>query len=216
MPISEALQAITVSAEELADVVEVDRRTIYRHAAQEGLPRVRRGEYPLVECVQYYVRKLKVAAEMRQGNGAGDQAAEADRRRLVVAQAEKYELENRATRGELIEAELVGQVLTTIGSIVSTQVDALGPRTAARLSAMTDPAEIILYLRDECATIREAVADELERLADSVTDAGPDEATATGEINGGDDPAATEADGGGVGGRLPDHAAGVAGAGPLA
>lgn len=194
-----ALEGFTVTAEELADLLEVDRRTVYRHAAEEGMPRIGRGRYPLADCVRYYMRRLKTEAELKQT----DPGIDDDRRRLVVAQAEKCELENRQTRGSLIEAPMVAAVLNQVAAIIATQLDALGPRTANDLARMSDPAAIQLHLRGEGAAIRSAISGALEAFATTIRD---------GEYH----RAAAGQDGGRMGGLVPDAAAGQPGAGEMA
>jgi phage terminase Nu1 subunit (DNA packaging protein) len=196
---SKPLEAITVTAAELAELLEVDQRTVYRLAADEGLPRIRRGEYPLFEAVTWYVRRLKTQAEVK----ARDPSIDEDRRRLLIAQAEKCELENEQTRGTLVSADLVAGVLNRIGSIVASELEAAGPRSAQLLAGMTDPAAVMLYRRDEAAGIRESISGEIDAFAALVRD-GEHRSTAT------------EEECGPVGGLVSETPAGIAGAGEMA
>ena len=77
-------------------------------------------------------------------------------------------------------------MLLRVAQITATQIDAIGPRNANRLAGMTDPAAIILLLRDEANAIRDEIATEIENYAIAA-------------ISGEDDQASAEADGGGVG-----------------
>lgn len=172
-----ALAGITCTVDELAALIEIDARTVYRHARDDGLPRVRRGVYPLAECVQWYLRRSL------DGRGpTGDPVLDAERLRLVTAQADQIELKNAQTRGELLDAELVSGAMRQVMAVCASQVDVLGPRAAGRL-AMKQAAEIMIVLRDECTDIRSAIAAEIEAFADRVARGGAGETAA--ETDGG-------------------------------
>jgi hypothetical protein len=172
-----ALAGITCTVDELAALIEIDARTVYRHARDDGLPRVRRGVYPLADCVQWYLRRSL------DGRGpTGDPVLDAERLRLVTAQADQIELKNAQTRGELLEVELVRGAMSQMLAICAAQIDVLGPRAAGRLAGK-QAAEIMLVLRDECTDIRSAIAAEVDAFADRVSRGG--DSAATPETNGG-------------------------------
>lgn len=172
-----ALAGITCTVDELAALIEIDARTIYRHARDEGLPRVRRGVYPLAECVQWYLRRSL------DGRGpTGDPVLDAERLRLVTAQADQIELKNAQTRGELLEVDMVRGAMAQMMAICASQIDVLGPRSAGRLAGK-QAAEILILLRDECTDIRSAIAAEIDAFADRVSRGGDSQTTT--ETNGG-------------------------------
>ncbi len=175
-----ALAGLTCTVDELAALIEIDARTVYRHARDEGLPRVRRGVYPVAECVQWYLRRSL------DGKGpTGDPELDAERLRLVTAQADQIELKNAQTRGELLDAEMVAGAMSQLLAICASQLDVLGPRASGRLTMKT-AAEILITLRDECTDIRSAITAEVESFANRIA-------------SGGLDQAATETDGGPMG-----------------
>lgn len=167
----------TVAAEDLAELWELDRRTVYRYAADEGMPRLRRGEYPLRACTQWFIRRLKTEAEMR-ATGASSSELDAERIRLTRAQADRAEQDNEVARGKLLDSELVAQTLAQVAVICATEIDAIAPRVAIPLSGMADPAAITLYLRDECAAVRSSIARSLDDLS-AIVARGDDSEAAT-------------------------------------
>ena len=190
---SDPFADLILTAEELAELVGGSARSVHRHALEDGLPRRARGQYPIRECVQWYIRRIREDAQ-RAVEGDSPEL-DRERKRLLTAQAEKVELENEETRARLLDRELVAGVLNAVCALVATQLDALGPRTAGRLAGETDPAHVLLILRDECNAIRTAAADAIDAFATDFERVGDREAAA-------------ETDGGGMGGRLPDTAGG--------
>lgn len=90
------------------------------------------------------------------------------RERLARAQAEKHELENARKRGELIYADQVAEVLSTLAADVAARMDAISGRLAGELAGLSDPAVIRGRLRDEHRSVRGAFADAVAKLADAL------------------------------------------------
>jgi phage terminase Nu1 subunit (DNA packaging protein) len=112
------------------------------------------------------------------------------RERLAKEQADKVALDNAAKRGELLHADHVAEVLTSLAANLGAQLDALPGRCASELAGLNEPGVIRARLLDETRGIRAAIADATARMAEPRADAADD---------GGDSEAAEETDGGGVG-----------------
>lgn len=121
------------------------------------MPKLAKNKYDLVGCVQWYVQHL-----VGKGDSA-DESMEVERRLLVRAQRRRHELEIAKRRGELIDAETVGQVINELAVIFVTQLEGMGARVAQQVATMSDPGAIQRVLTDECRGIRQATA---ARVAD--------------------------------------------------
>src|SRR5687768_16967081 len=99
---------IEVTAPELGDWLGLTDRSVRDLAADGTIPRNRRGRYPLKACVRAYcARAREVAAGRMSADGEGLDLT-AERARLAKEQADKLEMENAASRGELLpRAEVV-------------------------------------------------------------------------------------------------------------
>ena len=146
---------------------------------KEGLPSVKQGRFRIVTAAAL-VRYL-AAREYQPGS---------QRERLAKEQADKHALENAAKRGELVYVDHVEYVLSSLAASLAAQLDALPGRMAGELAGINEPGVIRARLLEATRSIRAAVADAVEQLAQ------PD---ATGGDAGGDPEAAEEAHGGGVG-----------------
>ncbi len=189
---------ITVPVGVIAAMFGISDSAIMKAVREAGMPApVRKGAYPLVECVRW---RLDVIAKKSEGETTDVQEA---RRKLYDTQREKHNLEMSQMRAELLVAEEVDMAIQRLMSIMATQLDALGPRTAARLAMLSDPAKIAKELLGECRNIRRAAADAVTAFAvDLDRPEDPDPAPRKGR--------------GGVGGRQPRTAARQSGAGAVA
>ena len=98
---------IEVTAPELGDWLGLTDRSVRDLAADGTIPRSRRGRYPLKACVRAYCAHAReIAAGRASQDGELDIVAE--RARLAKEQADKLEMENATSRGELLpRAEVV-------------------------------------------------------------------------------------------------------------
>lgn len=183
---SESIERIEVNAEELAGLLQVEPRTVYRFAKAEGMPRAGRGRYPLAVCIRWYFDRIS-----GQHSAQAVDPVKEDRRRLYRAQAAKAELENRMRRGELVEIDAMDAAYMAFAGAVGSQLEALAHKVAARLAALTDPREIARVLQDECRVIRNSAAAAARDIASDLQ-------------SGDDDRAAAGSDGGRLGGGEPD------------
>jgi len=161
----ESLVNCYISSPALAELFGVTPDMVRRYVNDYGMPRVSNGKYLLGECVQWYINRLRLAAA---GGESNDVAQE--KLRLIRAQRHRVEIENKKSRSELIDHELVANVLNQMGSTFSTQLDSLAPRVASVLSAIDDPGEIQRVLFDECRAIRATTATAATDIAVSYDD----------------------------------------------
>lgn len=112
-----------------------------------------------------------IARAVRQELGADDEdeeglaSASTEDRLLKRARREKLQLEIDQTRGRLLPADTVSQILVSVAAVYATQLDALPSRCAADLAVIDDPATIRARVFEETRRIRAATADRLERRA---------------------------------------------------
>ncbi|HGK6498974.1 TPA: terminase small subunit [Pseudomonas aeruginosa] len=112
-----------------------------------------------------------IARAVRQELGDDDEdeeglaSASTEDRLLKRARREKLQLEIDQTRGRLLPADTVSQILVSVAAVYATQLDALPSRCAADLAVIDDPATIRARVFEETRRIRAATADRLERRA---------------------------------------------------
>lgn len=191
------LAGLTISGDELASLFGVARESIPRWVREEGLPKGGYGQYPVGECVRWYLERLKAKAA-----GESTEITE-ERRKLIVSQRIGQELENAKTRGELLDAGLVASAVQHMGALIATQLDGLAPRVASQLAQLRDPVAIARVITDECRNIRRAASGAVSHFAGQL-------------VAGEDTGAAPKKRRRRVGGRKPDPAAGQPGAGAVA
>ncbi|MBN8279064.1 MAG: hypothetical protein J0M16_00460 [Gammaproteobacteria bacterium] len=187
-------ERVVVSAETLALFFGCEAPQIWKYARESDLPKRRAGEFPLVECVRWRLRRQQAA---------GTNTTTEARRRLLEAQAVQRETENQVRAGELVEIERVASVLNGVLANLGTQLDGLAPRLAGILAAIDDPAAIQRTIMDETRSIRRAAAEAVATVG-------------SGEISRGDPAPAPEPKRRRVGRRAPRPAAGEPGAGAVA
>lgn len=181
----------------LATLLGVVRETITRFAKVEGMPKAERGKYHVKECFDWFL-------DRERGKSSKDAPADKKARMLVARQQElRYKIENAEKLNELLPADLVQNAINQMASTLANQLDGLGPRMAAELAQIDDPAIVQRKLFDECRSIRSAATAALATIAgdiDSERDTQP----------------ATEPERGTVGRREPDIATEQPGTGEVA
>lgn len=131
---------------------------------------------------------------------------ESQRERLAREQADRLALENAHRRGELIDAQLHGEIVKTLASSTSQLLEAVASRCANELAGITDPAAVHARVKEEHRGIRRTMASIVGEFADGLDEAAGSPivvSTATG-------PSA-----GSVGGREAHPAEGFGGAGAV-
>lgn len=98
----------------IASLLDVSIRRVQQLVADGVLPKARHGKYPVIACIQAYIRHLRELSE-----GA---SAAAERAKLLKAQRQKVEIEVASMRRDLIPAEevraVVGRSLTNARAIL--------------------------------------------------------------------------------------------------
>lgn len=148
---------------EVAAHIDLSERSVREWEIKLSLP----TEYTLAEFRIAYIRSLREEAAGRATAGGVDLATE--RARLAAAQAEKVEMQNAVTRGELTPTALLEQVLAKAAAKIAGVLDAIPGMVRRRVPSLTaDDADLIA---GEVAKARNAVA--AMSLADlSADDAG--------------------------------------------
>lgn len=101
-----------------------------------------------------YIRALREQAAGRAAEGGLDLAAE--RARLAKEQADKFAMQNAATRGELAPVVLIAEVLTKTASKITGIFDAIPGNIHRRFPAI--PSEVIALIAGEIIKVRNVVA----------------------------------------------------------
>jgi len=99
------------------------------------------------------------------GSASRQTALSEERRRLVAAQAEKTETENRLRKDELFEADEVQQIVVEGTATFTGQKRAMGSRLAGQLAGMSDPKAILKLLNAENDKILLELSKKLSALA---------------------------------------------------
>lgn len=100
-----------------------------------------------------------------QSSGKTDASTGEEKRKLIIAQRKKIELETREREKELLERSLVGRTFNEAMALIGAQLDAIPGRSAAELAALEDPAEVYDWLFKETRRVRQAAADALVAYA---------------------------------------------------
>lgn len=147
-----------INRNELANIFEIDISYIHK-LVKYGMPKLTRGKYDLVSCIQWYIKFWKEKA------GGNNTDRNDQRIKLMEAQTEKIILETDKIRENLLQVEEVAHCLNAVATIVSTQLDGMGPRMANTLSVVDEPSEIQRLLFHECRNIRTTIADQIDILS---------------------------------------------------
>ena len=100
------------------------------------------------------------------GSASRQTALSEERRRLVAAQSEKTETENRLRKDELFSADEVEAIVCEGTAVFTGQKRAMGSRLAGQLAGMTDPVAILKLLNSENDKILLELSKKLSALAD--------------------------------------------------
>ena len=146
---------LVLNADSLAMLFGVTPQSVYVWA-RAGMPKASPGKYPVAECIQWRIKELTATM----GTGLED-----ERKRLIMTQRERAEIENAKLKSELLPAEEVATLLQQLGVIFTTQMQGLGPRLAQRVAAVDDPAVVQTVISDECTAIRAATSAAVQDFA---------------------------------------------------
>jgi phage terminase Nu1 subunit (DNA packaging protein) len=166
------------TAEDVGEFLVMTNIGVNKLAREHDMPKLRRGAYPIKECVQWYIRRLRKKANGEEGDG--EMATE--RMLLVREQRLRAEMERHALAKNLVQRNeceagwvyLSGQFVAAMGSFVA--------RVAAVIGNAESPAEARAILKREETRARNELARGLAgvtadlrgpRLANSEPAAGP-------------------------------------------
>jgi len=124
----------------------------------EGLPKIARGRFPLVEAVQWYINYWKTK---KIGGGSEIDTLKSD---LLRQQIKKAQTANDVEARELIPAHEIETTLNSIAVIIASRLDSIAPRLANELTNQDDPAQVKAILENETRQIRITISNEFENL----------------------------------------------------
>jgi phage terminase Nu1 subunit (DNA packaging protein) len=145
-------KTITVNREFLSEIFLCDVRTVQNFAQLYGMPRDERGEYPLFECLVWFIKKLqKEFDELSKDNP------------LTRARVEALDLNNQKKikeleilNGKWLDAELVNFVNVAHVKMLMRNLEAIAPRLNKKING--DSITLAL-IRDELNDYRNLCAD---------------------------------------------------------
>lgn len=156
-------------ASTLAKLFNLTERRIQQLAKNGIILKAKHGQYELVGTVQGYIKYLQDRALGRVDGSYQDSSdIKLERKRLIKAQADKTESENKKLRQELVAFSLVQDVLNEVAVLYGSSMDALPGRLANELAGISDPAEIRAKLFDECRNVRVLTATHLRGFAETL------------------------------------------------
>jgi phage terminase Nu1 subunit (DNA packaging protein) len=153
---------------ELQAVTGYSRRTIYSLVKDEGMPCERTGRqgsklfFNPSEAIPWLIERER----RRKHPKTGALSLEAERIRLIRAQADREELENEKRRGEVIYFSTALDIITSVASLVANRLEGVAGRLANELVNEPNPAVIRDKLLQEHRAIRESLADPAQDFAE--------------------------------------------------
>lgn len=125
--------------DQVAQALNLSPRRVQSLVAQEGMPRVKAGQYDLGACLRWYVRYLqKVVKAQRDPDEVGDvREWTRERARLAKEQADKTALDNAVKRGELVEMAVVAEEWSRYFQAFRGRFVGFPAKVAAELAALT-------------------------------------------------------------------------------
>lgn len=123
-----------VATSELADWLGVTERAISDYARKGIIARSAPGKFMLRESVRAVTTHLREAASAR---GGGTATLTAQRERIARGQADKLEMQNAATRRELLPAKLVADEWASILRLVRSRMLATPSRIQQQLGHLS-------------------------------------------------------------------------------
>jgi len=162
----------------LAKLFNLSERRIQQLARDGIIPKPERnGRYDLIGCVQGYIKYLQ---ERATGRGEIEpQDTYIERARLLKAQADKTELEVKAMKGELIDADEVDTLWSGLVATFRSRLLALPARCAHLVMSLKTYPEIESALR---AQVFEALSELSRHVPDEPIDIQSDIAQQGGEF----------------------------------
>lgn len=127
-----------IGLNQLAEILCIDPRRVQQLAKEGVIPRLTKGQYPLVESIQGYIQYLQAMAHGRSDSetGYGSQ-----RTKLTKLKAEIQEIQLRRMKNELVP---INQVIEVWGNVVTnmrSKMLSIPAKIAPRMRATKSNAE---------------------------------------------------------------------------
>jgi len=146
------LKKVTVNRDLLAEIFKVDVRSITNYVTLYGMPKDERGEYPLFDCMLWYINKIqKEISEQSINNPLNEAKIEAIK---LNNEKKKIELEEKART--LLNAEEVTLAFVSTVKMIGRNLDALAPRLTKMLGGNS---EMLLTIKNEINSVRTLIAE---------------------------------------------------------
>ena len=139
-------QLTVVKVDTVAQFLDLSPRMVQNLVANEGLPRIKKGDYDLIACVHWYIRYCKKDKD-------GDLSLELSKAKKVKYEASLKKLELQKKRGELLD---LVEVRKSVSQNVKAVRDAFlnfPDRVSPVLASGKSSAEIHNILETEIRTI---------------------------------------------------------------
>jgi hypothetical protein len=147
------------NVEEAALVMGITAAGVRKLARESGMPRDARGAYDLRKCVPWYLQMWKKKA---QGDDISDLAEE--RRLMLKEQRMMAEIERRTMEGTKIDRDEAREGWAMLAGMFVAALDALVAQVSPVIVHVESPAEARAILKGAANSIREELANELDRI----------------------------------------------------
>lgn len=158
LPADPAALPYEMTERDIAALCGLSLSMVRTKAAEGVFIRTRKGRYDVQKSVQNYVGRLReVASRVGKTTSGGSSDLNAEKLRLLKAQAQKAELHNRLAAGEMVAVADVRAEWVTVATDLRSQILAIPPRVAARVGLDRNAAVI---LEEEIRIALEGIHDE--------------------------------------------------------
>lgn len=123
-----------------------------RQYVKEGLPKSARNSYPLAASVQWVIEYWKKRALVT------DNAIKLHKKRLLKAQADRTERENKTASSELLPADIVKRDASKAGQVVKEKVTSWPGRVSPLVAVESDPFKVEQILKKECNQLLDEIS----------------------------------------------------------
>ena len=146
------LKKATVNRDLLAEIFKCDVRTITNYVSLYNMPKDERGEYPLLDCLFWYINRIQKENNEQTINNPLNEA----RIKAIELNNEKKRIELEEKAGNLLDAEEVTLAFISTMKMIGRNIDALPPRLMKMLGG---DAKMLSIIRDEINSIRIIIAE---------------------------------------------------------
>ena len=136
------LKTYNVNVEYLSEIFGVDIRTVQMYAKNNGLPKDERGEYPLVDCLLWFIKKQKDTIK----DLAEINPLTISRKEAIDLSNQRRQIELEQKRNTLVEKDLVEMAFVTILKMLGRNADSIAPRLMKKLNG---DAKTLATIREE-------------------------------------------------------------------